>query len=439
MFKADWAVRILLLVAALAGAAFAQNPRVLRVDLDRVIHPLSAEIVSEAVEQAESSGAAALLITLNTPGGLLSATEQITQSIVGSAVPVVTYVTPSGGKAASAGFFILQAGDVAAMAPGTNTGAAHPVLLGGGEMDEILKQKIEQDTAASLRAIVEKRGRNVELAEEAILESRAFTDEEALESNLIDLIAQDVGALFKKLDGREVLRFDGTEETLALAGAVVEPFELSYRQQVLLPLTDPNLAFILLVLGALGVYIEFTNPGLVFPGVFGTLLVIVGMMALALLPINWAAAALLVLGVGCLVAEAFTVANGVLTISGAIAMILGTVMLIDTPIPELSIGLGTAVAVTVPFVVITAFLLNLAVRSFRYKVATGVEGMIGEIGVAKTAVGSSGQVFVHGELWSAWATPAIPEGVRVRVKRVDGLRVQVEPIKPAEPAGEELS
>jgi len=423
--------RALLVFAVAASCVFVpsvwgQSSQVVRVDLDRVIHPLSVELVEQGVEKAERENAAAVLITLNTPGGLLSATEQINQAIIASEKPVITYVTPSGGRAASAGFLILITGDVAAMAPGTNTGAAHPVLVGGGEMDEIMKQKVENDTAASVRAIAEKRGRDAELAQEAVLESRAFTEEEALESNLIDLVAADIPALLKELDGRSVIRFSDREETLALTGASIVPIELSLRQQILLPLTDPNLAFILLALGALGIYIEFTNPGLVFPGVFGGLLLLIGMMALSLLPINWAGAALIVFGLACFVFEAFTVANGVFTVGGAVAMVLGAVMLVDTGVPELSISWGTALAVTIPFALVTAFLLGLAVRSFRLKVTTGVEGLVGEEGVAKTAVAADGRVFVHGELWNASSAQPIPEGARVRVTEVSGLRVRVE-------------
>jgi len=425
------AVRLLPLLLTAATCLFAQAGHVVRVDLDRVIHPLSAELVRQAVEQAETESASAVLITLNTPGGLLSATEEINQAIIASEKPVITYVMPSGGRAASAGFLILVTGDVAAMAPGTNTGAAHPVLLGGGEMDAIMKQKVENDAAASVRAIAEKRGRDAELAQAAVIESRAFTEQEALDSNLIDLVAADIPSLLKELDGRTVLRFNDKEEILSLAGASVVPIELSFRQRILLPLTDPNLAFILLAVGALGIYIEFTNPGLVFPGVFGGLLLIVGMMALSLLPINWAGAALIVFGLTCFVLEAFTVANGIFTVGGAIAMVLGAVMLIDTGIPELSISWGTALAVTIPFAVVTAFLLGLAVRSFRLKVQTGVEGMIGEEGVAKTEVADDGRVFIHGELWNASSSQPIPAGARVRITAVRGLRLQVESVSPA--------
>ena len=405
------------------------SPLVIQVDIDRVIHPLTAEIVASAVEQAETRNAALVLVRLNTPGGLLSATEDIIQELVGSKIPVVTYVGPSGGKAASAGFLILVAGDVAAMAPGTNTGAAHPVLAMGGEMDEVMKLKVENDAAAKVRAITEKRGRNSELAEEAVVSSRAFTEEEALEQNLIELISPNTADLLLQLDRRTVKRFDGTETVLHLQGAVVEPTALSYRQRVLLPLINPGLALIVLVLGVLGVYVEFTHPGLILPGVAGGVLVLVGLMALSLLPINWAGAALIVFGVSCLAMEAFVVSHGVLAIGGIVAMALGIVMLIDTEIPELSIGWGMALTIVVPFALITVFLLQLAVRAFRNKVATGSEALIDAIGSAKTDIAEDGRVFIHGELWNASASTRIAAGSRVRISAVDGLRLTVEPLE----------
>lgn len=423
-------IAIWLVAATCAGllppASFAQSREVVTIDLDHVVHPLSVEIIAAGLEEAAERDAAVAVLRLNTPGGLLSATEEIIQLIVASKTPVVTWVGPSGGKAASAGFMILVAGDVAAMASGTNTGAAHPVMLGGGEMDEIMKQKVENDTAARIRSIVDKRGRNVELAEEAVLTSRAFTEQEALESNLIELIADDLDDLLEKLDGRTILRFDGEEKVLETAGAAIVPYELSFRQKILLPLIDPSLAFILMALGAVGLYFEFTNPGLILPGVLGALLALVGSMSLSLLPINWAGAGLLALGVGCLVAEAFVVSGGLLTLAGSVAMVLGAVMLIDTSVPQLSIGWGTAIAVTLPFAAITAFLMQLAVRSFRYKVSTGSEGMVGELGVARTDVTEKGQVFVHGELWNAAAAQPIESGAQVRVIAVEGLKIRVE-------------
>ncbi len=421
---------LLLLVSGLGVRADAA--RVLQIDVDHVIHPLTVEIITQALAQAEERGDAAVIIRLDTPGGLLTATQDVIQQIVSSPVPIITYVAPSGGRAASAGFMILMAGDIAAMAPATNTGAAHPVLMGGAEMDKVMKQKVENDAAAAVRAVADKRGRNSELAEQAVLESKAFTEKEALESDLIDLVANDVPALLEALDGRVVERFDGTEETLELAGAVVYPYELTGRQRVLLPLIDPNLAFILLILGALGVYVEFSHPGLVFPGVVGGILAILGLMALSVLPINWAGAALILLGIACFVLEATIASGGILAVGGTVAMILGAVMLVDTGIPELSINWMTAISVTLPFAFITVFLLRLAVKSFRYKVATGSESMIGEIGEARTAINAKGRVFIHSELWNAASAKPIPDGSKVRVVAVEGLTLTVESVAPAQ-------
>ena len=421
-------------LGVVAVSCQAQSVRVLRIDVDHVIHPLTVEIIGQGLEQAEQENAAAVVIRLNTPGGLLSATEEIIQLIVASPVPVITYVAPSGGKAASAGFMILIAGDIAAMAPGTNTGAAHPVMLGGAKMDEVMNQKVENDAAASVRAIAEKRGRNTELAEQAVIESKSFTDKEALESNLIDIVANDVPELLRALEGRDIVRFDGSEQSLHLTGAVVQSYELTNRQRILLPLIDPQLAFVLLILGALGIYVEFTHPGLIAPGIAGAILVIVGLMALTMLPINWAGAALIVLGLACFVLEAMMPTGGILALGGAVSMVLGAVMLVDTGIPELSIGWGTAIAVTLPFAMITVFLLRLAVKSYRYKVATGSESMVGEIGVAKTNVGADGRVFVHGEWWNAKSDQLIPSGQRVRIVGIDGLNLKVEGVALEQPA-----
>ena len=425
-------------VCMIAASSPGQTAHVVQVDLDHVIHPLSVEIVAEALEQARSENAAAVVIRLNTPGGLLSATQQIVQAILDSPVPVITYVGPSGGRAASAGFMILLAGDIAAMAPGTNTGAAHPVLLGGGKMDEVMNQKVENDAAASVRAVTDKRGRNSELAQQAVIESKAFTDGEALESNLIDLVANDIPTLLSLLDGKTVRRFDGTEQTLALPSAVISPYKLTRRQQVLLPLIDPQLAFVMLILGVLGVYVEFTHPGLIVPGMLGAILVILGLMSLTMLPINWAGAALIVLGLVCFVLEATLATGGILAVGGTIAMVLGAVLLVDTGIPELSIGWGTAIAVTLPFALISVFLLRLTVTSFRLKVATGSESMIGETGIAKTQISSTGQVFLQGEWWSARADKPIAGGREVKVRRVDGLTLTVEPTEKSA-GGEETS
>lgn len=410
-----------------AGAESAAAARVLVLDLDTIVHPLTREIITEGLSQADQAGDEAVVLRINTPGGLLEATNEIVQAILASRVPVVAFVTPSGGHAASAGFIILVSADVAAMAPGTNTGAAQPVLALGGEMKGPMKQKVENDTAASLRAVTDKRGRNSELAIEAVLESKSFTEQDALEANLIDLIAQDIDDLIRQLDGRTIVRFDGTEQVLDLAGADVYPYTPNLRQRALLPLINPSLALLVLVLGLAGVYLEFTNPGLIFPGVLGGILLIVGLMALSLLPINIAGVALILLALGFFVLEAVTPVNGILAAGGVVAMVMGIVILVDTDVPELQIGWVPAIGITLPFAAISVFLLQLAIRSFRYKVVTGSEAMLGEIGEARTALDPEGKVFVHGELWSAHATSAVPSGQRVQVVSIDGMQLEVEP------------
>lgn len=420
-----WAAAVTMAAFVAWGAG--SGPRVLRIDVDQVIHPLTTEVIARGLDQASREGADAVLIRLNTPGGLMTAMQEIIQKIVASPAPVITYVAPSGGRAASAGFMILEAADVAAMAPATSTGAAHPVLLGGGQLDPIMKQKIENDAAASLRALAEKRGRNSVMAEQAVRESKAFTEKEALDSHLIDLVAQDEKALLTALDGREITRFDGRRQKLRLAGATITGYEMNLRQRVLMPLIDPNLAFVLLILGALGVYLEFTHPGLILPGVAGGILVILALMALTLLPIRFAGAALLILGVILFVLEAKIASHGILGVGGSIAMVLGALILIDTSVPELKIRLSTAVAVTLPFALITIFLLQLVIRARSLKVTTGAAGMLDEIGLSKTELAPEGAVFVHGEWWNAVSSVRVPPGTKVKVVAVEGLKLRVVP------------
>jgi membrane-bound serine protease (ClpP class) len=419
--------RFLILLAF--SAALAQGaPRVLAVDIDSVVHPVTVDIVSRALDRARNEHCELVLIRLNTPGGLMEAMRETIQKIVASPVPVVTYVTPSGGRAASAGFFLLQAGDIAAMAPGTNTGAAHPVLF-GSEMDPIMKQKVENDAAASLRSLVAKRGRNSDLAQKAVLESKSFTEKEALDNHLIELIAANEPDLMRQLDGREITRFDGHKQTLHLNGFEIVGYEKNLRQRVLSAISDPNIALILLVLGALGIYAEFSSPGLIFPGVAGAILVLLGLSALSMLPINWLGAALLFLAFTFFVLEAKFASHGVLALGGTAAMILGAVILINSPLPEMRIHLSTAIAVTLPFALITVFLVSLVVRARSSKVVTGSEGMIGEIGVAIGDLAPAGRVFVRGEYWNAVATSQLKAGERVRVTAIDRLNLTVEPLQ----------
>lgn len=401
-------------------------PRVLAVPIDGMVHPVTVEIVHHAIEQARDQHAEILLVRLSTPGGLLDATRKLIEELEASPVPVVTYVTPSGARAASAGFFLLEAGDIAAMTPGTNTGAASPVLM-GQQMEDTMRKKVENDAAALLRSMTTRRGRNSQLAEATVREAKAFTEKEALDNKLIDLIASDEQQLFKELDGREITRWDGHKQVLHLAGASVVEANLSMRERLIAAIADPNIGFILLVLGALGVYVEFSNPGLIFPGVAGAILVLLGMSALSILPISWVGVALLALAVTLFILEAKFTSHGILGFGGTLSMILGAVLLINGP-PELRIRYSTAISVAVPFALITMFLVSIVIRARRGKVLTGVTGMIGEVGIASTQLAPEGQVLVRGEYWSAVADAAISAGTRVRVKSVEALKLHVEAI-----------
>jgi len=408
-----------LIVSAQAG------PKVIAVDVGGIIHPITVEIIGNAIDQAQRENAAAVLLRLNTPGGLLEATREITSKIVASRVPVIAYVTPSGGRAASAGFFILVAADIAAMAPGTNTGASSPVLM-GEQMDPVMRSKVENDSSAWLRSIVVKRGRNAELAEETIRKAKAFTEKEALDQHLIDYIAADESHLFATLDGREVSHFDGRKEVLHTAGAEAVAYRPSSRERIISTIADPNIAFILLVLGALGIYLEFSSPGLIVPGIAGGILALLGLSGLAVLPINWIGAALLILGASMFVLEAKFATHGVLGGGGTLALVLGALLLINGP-PEVRIHLSTALAVTIPFALITMFLVTLVVRARANKALMSDGGLLNEIGEARTALAPAGKVFVHGEYWDAISAAPVDAGGEVRVVAVDGMKLRVEP------------
>ena len=418
---------LLPLAFALIAQAASAAPRVIAVDVDGMIHPVTTEIVAGAIAQAREQHASLVLIRLNTPGGLMDAMRATIEKMIASPVPVLTWVGPSGARAASAGFFILESGDIAAMAPGTATGAAHPVLM-GGEMDAVMKQKVENDAAAYLRSITARRGRNSALAETAVRESKSFTEREALDQKLVELVSANEQSLLSDLDGRAVKRFDGSTATLHTAGAGIVEYQRSLRQKIVSAIADPNIALILLVLGALGIYVEFSSPGLIAPGVIGAILVLLGLSAISVLPINWMGAAMLLLAFALFALEVKIASHGILGVGGAVAMVLGAVMLINTDVPELRIHWSTAIALALPFSVITMFLLTIAVRARHNKVETGAEGMIGQTGTAVTDLAPAGKILVHGEYWDAVAARPVPAGATVRVTAIDRLKLTVEPI-----------
>lgn len=421
---------ILLSLAAVLVLGSVSSAEILKIVVDDTVQPITQEYISRAIDEAKRRNDQAVLIELNTPGGLVDSTRKIIENITSSQVPVIVYVAPSGSRAGSAGIFILEAADVAAMAPGTNAGAAHPVLIGpfAPKLDDEMKRKIENDTAALMRSVASKRGRNVEAAESAVLESKSFTEQEALSQHLIDYVASSEDDLFRQMEGKQFKRFDGREVTLSLSGQAIVPFGMTLKERILDYLMDPNVSFILLAIGALALYAEFNHPGAVIPGTVGVVFILLAAFALNLLPTRFAALVLILGAFALFAAEAKFASHGVLTVGGIALLTLGGLLLVDAPIPQMRVHLLTALAVSIPLGFITAFLMTLALKGRRNKVVTGSEGMVGEIGIAQTNLSPRGKVFVHGELWDAISSCDVSAGQSVVVNRMDGLLLQVEPL-----------
>src|SRR3954470_2757217 len=419
--------RVFLLCVLLTAAALPSFAEIVRIKVDDTIQPISEEYITRGLEDAARTHADAVIIELRTPGGLGDSMRGIIEKMLASPVPIIVYVTPSGGRAASAGFFILEAADIAAMAPGTNTGAAHPVVM-GVKIDEVMSKKLENDAAAFMRSFAGKRGRNVEVAESAVRESKSWTDQEALNQKLIDVVASSTEDLVKQLDGRTITRFDGSKTMLHVAGKSVRDYEMTTKQRVLGFLMDPNIAFILFSIGMLALYAEFNHPGAVIPGVVGAVAIILAIFAMNLLPIRYAAVVMIVGAFLMFILEAKFQTHGALGIGGVVLMVIGALLLVDAPIPEMRIKLLTALAVAIPVGLITIFLMTLALRAHRAKVTTGQEGLIGEVGVARTQLAPAGKVFVHGEIWDATSHAPVSSGEQVVVRHVEGLRLEVEPV-----------
>ncbi len=422
-----------------AGQAAEAGETVLHLQIDREVEPVLATYVNEGLADAARRRAALVLITMDTPGGLSDAMRDIISHMLASPVPVAVYVSPVGARGASAGFFILLAADVAAMAPGTHTGAASPLIGVGAfpiQIDETLKRKITNDATAYLRSFAGRRGRNLTLAEAAITDAKAFTEKEALEGKLIDLLADSREDLLRRLNGREITRFDGTRVLLALAHPAVIPFELSARQKFLARIVEPDVFFLLLVFGVLGLYVEFTHPGLVAPGVIGGICLVLALYAMHLLPVNAAGVFLILLALALFILEAKLTSHGVLAAGGIVSMFLGAVFLIRSPLTGGGVSAAIALGVTLPFAILTIVLMRLVLRSRRWKPATGPEELIGLSGIVVTPIPGAtsaepreGMVRVHGELWRAVAPQPVAAGDSVRILRVDGLTLHVEPGK----------
>lgn len=410
--------------------ASARTPQVIVLHLDDTIQPISDGYLARGLKRAADIHADAVLVELNTPGGLLESTRSMVGKILDSPVPVIVYIAPAGSRAGSAGFFILESADIAAMAPGTNAGAAHPILE-GAKLDPIMKQKLENDTTAFLRSYVSRRNRNTDAAQDAVLNSKSYTEKEAEQLHLIDLIAPNQAELLNAIDGRKVIRFNGTTQTLHTRNASILSIDTTLREDILDRLMDPNLAVLILVVGGLLVYLEFNTPGTIIPGALGTLLLLIALFSLNLLPVRYTALALLIGAFTLLILEAKFPSHGVLAGVGIVALILGTLTLVAGPIPEMRVHVSTAIAAGLAFGLITAFLVRIAIRARRNKVLTGADALIGAIGIAQEQIAPRGQILVHGELWFAEAPSTIAPGEQVRVKSVNGLTLLVERVPEA--------
>ncbi len=422
---ASWVV--ICAVAATAAAGDVVNFRV-----EDTIQPASQRFIERALAVAEARDAELVVMELDTPGGLLDATRKITTAVAGSEVPVAVYVSPAGARAASAGFFILLAADVAAMAPGTNTGAAHPVGGQGENLPEDVRDKATEDATAMIQAFAEQRHRNVELAIAAVRESASYTAEEAKTTGLVDLIANDLDDLLKKLSGTEVRRFDGTTKVLELSEPIIFRIEPTFADRLFSVLANPNVVYLLMALGALGLYVEITHPGGILPGVIGVVCLVVGLYSISVLPVSWAGVALIFVALMLFLLEVKVASYGLLTIGGLICFVLGSLMLFDAPIPAMRVSLGVILPTAIVLAGVTAFLLNRVVRAHRLRPMTGEEGLVGEVGTALSDLDPTGKVLVHGEYWDARSTGApIASGARVRVVAVGSKHIDVEPVTAA--------
>ncbi len=402
----------------------ASGPHVDLIVIDGGINPAVDDFIRESIGRARSKGARALIIQLDTPGGLLTSTRSIVKDILGASVPVMVYVAPSGAGAGSAGVFITLSAHIAAMAPGTNIGAAHPVAGGGQEVKGVMGEKIENFTASFSEAIAQKRGRNTEWAIQAVRRSVSITEKEALKKNVIDIVAKDIDDLLQQADGKKV-EVDGREQVLSLKGVRVERFEMGLKQKIINILSDPNIAYLLLMAGILGIYMEFSHPGVIFPGVAGGIALLLALTSFQILPINYAGLLLILLGIALLIGEAFLPSFGVLGIGGAIALGLGSLLLFDTGSSDLGVDrsiIFTAVVTLSAFILLVGYLVF---KSQKKKPTMGLEGLLGEIGEVKVQLNPSGKIFVHGEYWNAEGNEEIAVGAKVRVVGFEGMSLKV--------------
>ena len=417
-------VSIIIGVFVCAAQVNAAQDKIRLIGIDDPITPVTAKFIHRNLEEAARMGDRLVLIEMDTPGGLDTAMREIVKDVMASPVPVVVYVAPSGARAASAGAIIALAADVAAMAPGTNIGAAHPVSLGGKTTDKTMEAKIINDAEAYAEGIAHQRGRDETLARRMVRDSISLSAEKALEGRVIDLIARDRNDLLLQLEGRSISR-NGRETVLQLKGAEVVASSMSTKEKILNAISNPNVAYVLMVLGMLGLYFELSNPGVILPGAIGGISLILAFFAFQTLPVNYAGILLIVLGLILFIAEIKIVSNGMLTVAGMIAMVLGSLMLYESPSPYLRVSWGV---ILVTVLATSAFFTVVVAKAFtahRRSPTTGREGLIGEAGIAETGMTPDGKVFVRGEYWDAWSDEPIDAGSRVKVLEVDGMRLKV--------------
>lgn len=422
------AVFLVLAIAAPPRTVHAQSRPIVVIHLDDTIQPISADYLKRGLDRAADVHAEAVLVIMDTPGGLLDSMREMVADILASPAPVIVYVSPSGARAGSAGFFIMESADLAAMAPGTEAGAAHPVIE-VGSVSDTMKEKILNDALAFLRSYVSVRGRDMDAAQEAVTHSKSYAASEALQLHLIDLIAPNIPTLLSDIDGRTVKRFNGSTVVLHTKGAQLVTVDPDLRESIMGALINPNVAVLILLAGALLIYLEFHNPGTIVPGALGTLLVLLGLFSLNMLPVRYTALGLIVAALILMALEAKFPSHGILALTGTAALILGTLTLVAGPIPQMRVQLATAISTGLAFGLITTFLVRLAWRAQRNKQLLGPEALVGAEAIVQQPIAPRGQVLVHGELWMAESPSPVAAGERVRVRAVQGLTLLVDPVR----------
>ena len=429
-YKALLILLIVFLFASVGEIPSQEKSPVYTIEVDGIINPATAKFIVDSIDQAAQEGAQCLIIQLDTPGGLMESMRIIVKKMLASTIPIIVYVAPSGARAASAGVFITMAANIAVMAPGTHIGAAHPVMMGGGEGKEskTMTEKIVNDTVSYIKTIAKNRGRNVDWAEKAVKKSVSITEEEAVKLNVVDFISPDLSSLLTKIDGK-VVKFDGVTRTLQTKGVQPKPLEMSWRDRLLDIISNPTIAYILLMLGIYGIFFELSSPGAILPGVVGGIFLILAFYALQMLPVNYAGLALILFAIILFIAEVKVVSHGLLAIGGVISLFLGSMMLFRSPVEYMRVSMS----VIIPAVLVSAaffiFAVTKAVHARLKQPTTGMEGLIGEVGIASTPIAPEGKISIHGEFWNVMSDQAVDKGEKVQVIGIANLKLKVKKIE----------